>query len=560
MPSPPRSDVSSTRQIARALRRAEQGRELDAREASDLMAARGRALDDLLGLASAIRDRGLDDERRPHVITYSRKVFIPLTRLCRDRCHYCTFVAAPADVPAPYLSPDEVLAIARSGAAEQCKEALFTLGDRPEDRWPQARDWLAAAGYSSTLDYLRAMAVLVLEDTGLLPHLNPGVMTWQELMNLKPVAPSMGMMIETTSNRLWSTPGAPHYGSPDKEPAVRSEVLENAGRLSIPFTTGVLIGIGETLLERAETVLAIRSSHRAYGHVQEVIVQNFRAKPNTVMAEAADSDEEDLLATVATARVLLGTGTRVQVPPNLSEAMTLPRLVAAGIDDWGGVSPLTPDHVNPERPWPQVAALAGATQSAGYSLRERLTVHPSYVHRGERWIDPRVQRHVDALAEPSGLARQGTAPSGLAWQEPDRLADVGRVDLHREVDAVGRHTTLRTDSDQAFGSWSVVAAGVPSARAPRAGLPGLDGDVRDALRVAERDPAELLMPKNEAAALAVLTARGSDLEAVAGLADDVRRDVVGDERDVRRQPQHQLHQHLLHRLPVLRVCSTALGR
>ncbi|MEO8106309.1 MAG: bifunctional FO biosynthesis protein CofGH, partial [Actinomycetes bacterium] len=447
-------------------------------------------------------------------------------------CHYCTFVAAPADVPAPFMSPDEVLAIASAGAARQCKEALFTMGDRPEDRWPQAGEWLAAAGYASTLDYLRAMAVLVLEETGLLPHLNPGVMTWHELMRLKPVAPSMGMMLETTSDRLWSTPGAPHYGSPDKEPAVRREVLENAGRLSIPFTTGILIGIGETLYERAESVLAIRSAHRAHGHVQEVIVQNFRAKPKTAMADAADSDEGDLLATLATARVLLGTGMRVQVPPNLSDTAVLPRLVAAGIDDWGGVSPLTPDHVNPERPWPQVTKLAEATRDAGYTLRERLTVHPSYVHRGERWIDPRVQPHVDALAEPSGLARQGDSPTGLPWQEPGQLADGGCVDLHREVDAVGRSSTGRTDAEHAFGSWSVVAAAasaVPTTPVAKTGLPAIDADVRDALRVAERDPAALLQPENQGAALAVLTARGADLDAVASLADAVRQDVVGDD-------------------------------
>lgn len=520
------------RQIVRALRRAEQGRELDAHEASALMAARGHALDDLLALASAMRDRGLVDAGRPEVITYSRKVFIPLTRLCRDRCHYCTFVAAPAEVPSPYLSPDEVLAIARSGAAEQCKEALFTLGDRPEDRWPQAQAWLDEAGYASTLDYLRAMAVLVLEETGLLPHLNPGVMSWQELMIVKPVAPSMGMMLETTSARLWSTPGSPHFGSPDKEPAVRLGVLENAGRLSIPFTTGVLIGIGETLHERAESVLAIRSSHRAHGHVQEVIVQNFRAKPKTAMADAVDSEGDDLLATVATARLLLGTGMRVQVPPNLSASAGLPRLVAAGIDDWGGVSPLTPDHVNPERPWPQVEVLARATQAAGYTLRERLTVHPSYVHRGERWIDPRVQPHVDALAEPSGLARPAMAPVGLPWQEPGELTDAGRIDLHREVDSErvggGRHSPIRRDSEHAFGSWSAVADAMSATTASSAS-PRLEAGVREALRLAERDPAALLLPENGPFALAILTARGPDLEAVAGLADAVRSDVVGDE-------------------------------
>ena len=501
------------------MRRAEQGRELDAHEASALMAARGPALDDLLAIATAMRDRGLADAGRPGVITYSRKVFIPLTRLCRDRCHYCTFVAAPAGVPSPYLSPDEVLAIARSGAVEQCKEALFTLGDRPEDRWPQARAWLDAAGYASTLDYLRAMAVLVLEETGLLPHLNPGVMTWHELMRLKPVAPSMGMMLETTSNRLWSTPGSPHHGSPDKEPAVRRRVLENAGRLSIPFTTGVLVGIGETRVERAESVLAIRSSNRAHGHVQEVIVQNFRSKPGTAMADAAEGDDDDLLATVATTRILLGTGMRLQVPPNLSDTSLLPRLVAAGIDDWGGVSPLTPDHVNPERPWPHVEVLDRATRDAGCDLRERLTVHPSYVLRGERWIDPRVQPHVDALAEPSGLARQGVVPAGRPWQEPSAFTDSGRVDLHEVVaDAAPRSSGARDPR-------SSEVREQPVSTSPTR----LGDDTRDALRLAERDPAALLLPQNESLALAVLTARGPELDAVAGLADAVRRDVVGDE-------------------------------
>jgi FO synthase len=478
------------------------------------MAASGPALDDLLALAAAMRDRGLADAGRPRVITYSRKVFIPLTRLCRDRCHYCTFVAAPADVPSAYLSPDEVREIARAGAAAQCKEALFTLGDRPEDRWPQARAWLDAAGYASTLDYLRAMAVLVLEETGLLPHLNPGVMSWQELLHLKPVAPSMGMMLETTSNRLWSTPGALHHGSPDKEPAVRLRVLDDAGRLSIPFTTGVLVGIGETRYERAESLLAIRSSHRANGHIQEVIVQNFRAKPGTAMAGAPDEGSDDLLATVATTRLLMGPGMRVQVPPNLSDAALLPRLVAAGIDDWGGVSPLTPDHVNPERPWPHIDVLSRATQDAGCELRERLTVHPSYVHRGEQWIDPRVQPHVDALAERSGLARSGVEPVGRPWQEPSALSDVGRIELHRLVDESG----------------STGAGELAPARPAAGGPPArVSAEVREALRLAERDPAALLLPEHQSLALAVLSARGSDLEAIAGLADAVRADVVGDD-------------------------------
>jgi FO synthase len=496
------------------------------------MAARGSELDALLRLAADLRDRGLADAGRPHVVTYSRKVFIPLTRLCRDRCHYCTFAAAPADLPAPFLSPDEVLDIARAGAAQECKEALFTLGDRPEDRWTQARDWLDAAGYVSTLDYLRAMAVLVLEETGLLPHLNPGVMSWQELLRLKPVAPSMGMMLETVSTRLWSEPGGPHHGSPDKEPSVRLGVLENAGRLSIPFTTGVLVGIGETLTERAETVLAIRSAHRTHGHVQEVIVQNFRAKPRTAMAHVRHAGADDFVATIAATRVLLGPSMRLQVPPNLSDTDLLPRLVAAGIDDWGGVSPLTPDHVNPERPWPHLQELAAQTSAAGFALRERLTVHASYADRGERWVDPRVQPHVDALADDQGLAREGLRPTGRPWQEPDRLADAGRTDLHVRVDDDGRHEVVRGDVGSAFGSWDSVATAAAASAAAEA-FPSsparLSSDIRAALRVAERDPSSLLEPEHEVLALALLSADGSDLEAVANLADRVRQDTVGDD-------------------------------
>lgn len=513
----------------RALRRAEAGKELDAQEAAALMAARDEPLDALLRLATELRDRGLEDAGRPGVITYSRKVFIPLTRLCRDRCHYCTFAAAPGDLPAPFLSPDEVLAIARAGAAEECKEALFTLGDRPEERWPQARRWLDESGYAGTLDYLRAMAILVLEETGLLPHLNPGVMSWDELLRLKPVAPSMGMMLETTSSRLWSEPGSPHYGSPDKEPAVRLRVLEDAGRLSVPFTTGVLVGIGESLVERAETVLAIRSAHRAHGHVQEVIVQNFRAKPGTPMATVDDAGVDDFLASVATARVLLGPTMRLQVPPNLSDIDALARLVNAGIDDWGGVSPLTPDHVNPERPWPHLQALRHHTAAAGFELRERLTVHPSYARRGERWVDPRVQPHVNALAGDDGLAHEGICPKGMPWQEPDSLADLGRVDLHLAIDGEGRRTQVRSDTADAFGSWDAVAVAATGTQSGSPGRTPVTSNVRDALRLAERDPATLLEPQNERLALAVLSAEGADLDAIAAVADDLRRDTVGDD-------------------------------
>ncbi|MGH3125769.1 MAG: 7,8-didemethyl-8-hydroxy-5-deazariboflavin synthase CofG, partial [Streptosporangiaceae bacterium] len=269
--------------MRRVLARARDGKALDRDEAATLMRARGEQLGTLLGHAARVRDAGLVQAGRPGVITYSKKVFIPVTRLCRDRCAYCTFVTVPGRLDSMYLSPDEILQIARDGAALGCKEALFTLGDRPEDRWPQAREWLDAHGYDDTLSYVRAMAIRVLEETGLLPHLNPGVLSWQDFQRLKPVAPSMGMMLETTAERLFTEKGGPHFGSPDKDPKIRLRVLEDAGRSAVPFTTGILIGIGETLAERADAIFAIRQVAREYGGVQEVIVQNFRAKPDTRM-------------------------------------------------------------------------------------------------------------------------------------------------------------------------------------------------------------------------------------------------------------------------------------
>ena len=297
--------------MRRALARARDGKALDVTEATVLLGATGAELTTLCGLAAAVRDKGLAEAGRPGTVTYSRKVFIPLTRLCRDRCHYCTFATVPGRLPAPYLSLDEVLQIAKDGAALGCKEALFTLGDRPEDRWQEARQWLDEHGYDDTLSYVRACAVAVLEQTGLLPHLNPGVMSWAELQRLKPVAPSMGMMLETTAHVK------AHEGSPDKEPAVRLRTLEDAGRHAIAFTTGLLIGIGESLADRAETVFAIRGAHRRHGHVQEVIVQNFRAKPDTAMRSTEDAGLEEFLAAVAVTRLVMGPRMRIQAPPNL---------------------------------------------------------------------------------------------------------------------------------------------------------------------------------------------------------------------------------------------------
>ncbi|WP_130797021.1 7,8-didemethyl-8-hydroxy-5-deazariboflavin synthase CofG, partial [Streptomyces otsuchiensis] len=383
--------------MRRALRRADDGVALDVTEATVLLQAREADLDRLCASAARVRDAGLEAAGRPGVITYSRNVFIPLTRLCRDRCHYCTFVTVPGKLRREghgmYLSPDEVLEIARRGAAAGCKEALFTLGDRPEDRWPEAREWLDAHGYDDTLSYVRAMAVLVLEETGLLPHLNPGVITWTDFQRLKPVSPSMGMMLETTATRLWSEPGGPHHGSPDKEPAVRLRVLEDAGRSSVPFTTGLLIGIGENHTERAESLFALRRVARAHHGIQEVIVQNFRAKPDTAMRSMPDAELHELAATIAVTRLLLGPSARIQAPPNLV-AGEYALMIRAGIDDWGGVSPVTPDHVSPERPWPHLDQLRRHTADAGFALAERLTVYPEFVLRGEPWLDPRLRPHV----------------------------------------------------------------------------------------------------------------------------------------------------------------------
>ncbi|SDG46093.1 bifunctional FO biosynthesis protein CofGH [Klenkia brasiliensis] len=521
--------------VRRALVRAERGSTLDAVEAEVLLSARGLAegepLDRLLTAANRVRDAGLASAGRPGTVTYSRKVFIPLTHLCRDRCHYCTFVTTPgqlrAEGKAPFLSPDEVLQIARDGAALGCKEALFTLGDRPEDRWPVAAEWLEAHGYESTLGYLRAMAIRVLEETGLLPHLNPGVLSWEEIQRLKPVSASMGMMLETTATRLFSEPGGPHFGSPDKDPAVRLRVLEDAGRSAVPFTTGVLLGIGETPAERVDAVLRIRESAQRHGHVQEVIVQNFRAKRRTAMAATEDLGLQTYLAAVAVTRLLLGPRHRVQAPPNLTDRAELGLLLRAGVDDWGGVSPLTPDHVNPERPWPHIDTLAALTGEAGFTLRERLAAQPGYVTAPEPWLDPRVRPHVAALAGPDGLAVEGRHPEGRPWQEPDETwGSSGRVDLHTEIDTTGRSTDRRGDFDAVYGDWAELRDRTASARSGAStALPTGDPEVHAALARAEADPAGL----TDAQYLALLGADGPDLDALAALADAVRRDVVGED-------------------------------
>ncbi|MGE4630052.1 MAG: 5-amino-6-(D-ribitylamino)uracil--L-tyrosine 4-hydroxyphenyl transferase CofH [Pseudohongiellaceae bacterium] len=344
----------------------------------------------------------LRDEYHGNNITYSRKVFIPLTHLCRDVCHYCTFAKTPKRISKPFMSIEEVLNLCHEGAQLGCQEALLTLGEKPELRYRAARETLADMGYTSTIEYVTAVASRILEETGLLPHINAGTLSAKEITKLRKVSASMGIMLETASLRLCEK-GMPHYGSPDKDPAVRIETMKLAGEACVPFTTGILIGIGETRRERIESLLEIRKLHERHGHIQEVIIQNFRAKPDTKMSQAPEPGLDELLWTIAVARLIFGPQMNIQAPPNLSPG-ALPRLVQAGINDWGGVSPLTPDHVNPEAPWPHLDKLAIETAAAGKFLEQRLTVYPSYVLEAERWIDPKVIPRLLSLSDASGFA------------------------------------------------------------------------------------------------------------------------------------------------------------
>ncbi len=376
-------------------------------------------LDWLMAEASRLRDLGHGDR-----MSYSRKVFIPLTRLCRDVCRYCTFSASPSQVPAPFLSPEQVLDIARAGARAGCHEALFTLGDQPEARWPQARAALDAMGYASTIDYVAAMAERVRQETGLLPHANPGVMTREQLAQLRRVCASQGLMLETSAERL-SDKGGPHHGSPDKWPQVRLDTINAAGELRIPFTSGILIGIGETRAERLDALLALRALHARHGHLQEIIIQNFRAKPQTPMARAPEPDHQDLTWTLALARIVFGPEMNIQAPPNLS-ARDYPKLIAAGINDWGGISPVTPDHVNPEAPWPAIEALRERTAQAGRILVERLPSYPRYALDAPRWHDPLIATDVLRRIDSQGYARNNAwvagEPSALPIEPAPRRA------------------------------------------------------------------------------------------------------------------------------------------
>jgi FO synthase len=449
------------------------------------------SLDELCAEARRLREAG-----HGSLVTYSPKVFIPLTKLCRDVCHYCTFARPPRRGERAYMSEEEVLALARAGAETGCHEALFTLGDKPELRYRAAREELAALGCETTLEYLARCARLVLEETGLLPHLNPGVMTRGELEALRIVSVSQGLMLETASERL-SARGGPHFGSPDKMPARRLATIEAAGEARVPLTTGILIGIGETRAERLEALVAIRDLGERHGHVQEVIVQNFRAKADTRMADAPEPALEELLWTAAAARVVLGAHWNIQAPPNLSYE-EFPRLLDAGINDWGGISPVTVDHVNPEAPWPEVERLRTATEDRGLRLAPRLAVYPQYIEDADRWLDPAVVPYALRRSTADGLAREGEWAAGSAAVLP--LSLDGTPDLLPNAIVLSKNGRVGNGS-----------------------APKLAPPVADALAKSREE-----LPLDEADVVALLTARGPDALAVATAADDLRREVNGE--------------------------------
>jgi len=372
-----------------------------------------RSLDALLTEASQLRDRG-----HGRIISYSRKVFIPLTQLCRDTCGYCIFAKTPSRLKSPYLRPDEVVAIAMAGKRAGCHEALFTLGDKPELRYAAAHDFLRELGYATTTEYLVAMCDLVHRETGLLPHVNAGVMPEDEIKAVRAVSASQGIMLENVSERLYER-GQVHFGSPDKHPRVRLDMIAAAGRLGIPFTSGILIGIGETKLERIASLLALRDLHARFGHIQEVIIQNFRAKPSTRMAAALEPDLQDLMWTVAVARLVLGPQMNIQAPPNLSN-QTFGTLLKSGINDWGGVSPVTPDHVNPEARWPELELLERTTAEAGFNLVQRLAIYPAYIADANRWLHESMCASALHLSDAQGFAHDDDWSSGALTEVPSR--------------------------------------------------------------------------------------------------------------------------------------------
>jgi len=510
--------------MRRALRRASDSATLNLDEITILLSARDEALTQLCASAARVRDAGLLEARRPGIITYSPKVFIPLTRLCRDRCHYCTFATTPNNVSSAYLEIAQVVQIAKEGASAGCLEALFTLGDRPEDRWEVAGEWLSERGYSSTLDYLRACAIAVLEQTGLLPHLNPGVMSFEELSRLRPVAASMGMMLETSATRLFTEKGQVHFASPDKDPKVRLRTIEDAGRLSIPFTTGILVGIGESLLERGDSLLKLAKIAKTYGHIQEIIIQNFRAKEDTAMRNSPDADQQEYLACIAVARLIFGPRMRIQAPPNLSEPSEFAALIAAGIDDWGGVSSVTADHVNPERPWPEIELLAYESQLAGFELRARLTIYSNYVQSVDQWVDPKVKPFISSLADQNGLAIPHVIAVGSPWQEnSEGLQSLGRIDLGDSIDIRGRDSQMRSDFDSIYGHWPSISDEFNQLRST--GSPAWKSSFMSVLSKVSKNPSAL--SRNEA--LTLFAAHGQELDLLVQAADEKRIELVGND-------------------------------
>ncbi len=435
-------------------------------------------------------------------ITFSPKVFIPLTMLCQDKCGYCTFAQPPARLESPYLSPEQVIAIARHGAAAGCHEALFTLGERPELRYPAAAEWLAAHGYGSTIDYLVAMAQIVLDETGLLPHANAGALYPDELAALRAVAPSQGMMLESLNPGLDC-----HRGSPDKVPARRLATLEAAGELAIPFTTGILVGIGESRPDRIEALVAIAESHRRHGHVQEVIVQNFLPKPGTAMHRDEPCPPDTYLDAIALARLILPPDIHLQAPPNLSDDFAV--LLAAGIDDWGGVSPVTADHVNPERPWPALDRLREVTEAAGHTLAPRLTIYPEFATAPDRWLDPGLRFRVMDRSDAEGLGRDDP---GAVF--PERVEFVAQAAEGAEVEIIGDRSTAWYS-----GSPATPPVLVPSTR-PSAPARGPVREVIDGVLDGQEPGIEQIV--------ALFGARGPEVTAVAELADELRRQTVGD--------------------------------
>ena len=458
---------------------------------SDLHSLSGN---DLFALARARRDAAFGS-----VVTYSPKVFIPLTMLCRDKCGYCTFAQPPARLDTPYLEPDDVLAIARQGAELGCHEALFTLGEKPELRYPVARDWLNRHGYDSTVHYVAAMAQLVLDETGLLPHGNTGAMNRDELALLRPVTPSQGMMLESLRSDLDA-----HRGAPDKVPARRLETLEWAGELQIPYTTGILVGIGENRADRIEALEAIAASHQRHGHVQEVIVQNFLPKAGTAMHNAEPCPRADYLDAIALARMILPLDVHVQAPPNLSDDFG--DLLDAGVSDWGGVSPVTADHVNPERPWPDLDRLREVTEAKGHTLAPRLTIHPAFACEPERWLDPALHFPVADRSDSDGYARDD---AGSVW--PERTMERAKVDDGAEFELTG------TISSQ----WYVGTGADPESLIP--GEPFATGAVKEVL-----DGVRAGQDVGFDEILTLFRARGREVAAVAQVADELRQEIVGD--------------------------------